>query len=370
MSSKDFEKDFYKVLGVAKDADAAAIKKAYRKLAREFHPDANKGDQIAEERFKEISEAYDVLSDAKRRAEYDETRTLFANGGMPFNGGGGSQNINFDINDLFGGGGAGLGDIFGGMFGGQRSTNRRGNDLATETTISFGDAVRGTTVSLALSGESACQSCHGLGARAGTTPRTCPVCRGAGQVSRNAGAFAFPEPCRECRGRGSIVDDPCPDCRGSGQQIRTRTVNARIPAGVRDGARIRLKGKGGPGAGGPAGDLFVTIHVRPHAIFGRKDDHITLTVPVTFVEAVMGADIEVPTLDGGVVKVRIAPGTSNGRTLRVKGKGVPGKGDLLVTIEIAVPQKLDSAEREALERFASVSSKHNPRSELFGQVKA
>lgn len=373
MSAKDFmEKDFYKVLGVSKDADAATIKKAYRKLAKDFHPDANKGDKAAEERFKEISEAYDVLADDIRRAEYDEMRTLYANGGfrMPPGGGGGGfpggfsgggANFDFDISDLLGG-------MFGGGQRGQRGP-RRGQDLATEVTIPFVEAVNGTTVSLGLSGESACQTCHGSGAKPGTSPRTCPVCNGAGQVSRNAGAFAFPEPCRECRGRGAIVDHPCADCRGSGQQIRTRTVNARIPAGVSDGARIRLKGKGGPGQGGHSGDLIVTVHVRPHAVFARKENNLTITVPVTFVEAVMGADIEVPTLDGSVVKVRIPAGTANGRTFRVKGRGVPNKGDLLVTVEIAVPQKLDSSEKEALEKFAAASANHNPREGLLAKVK-
>lgn len=359
MSARDYvEKDFYKVLGVAKDADAATIKKAYRKLAREFHPDANKGDVAAEERFKEISEAYDVISDPKRRAEYDEMRTLFAQGPRrnASSGFGG-----FDVNDM-----GDLGDILGGMFGGRQRGPRRGADLATDIQISFKDAVFGVEVPLHLNHQSACQTCHGSGAKPGTSPRTCTACGGAGQVSRNAGPFAFPEPCRECRGRGTIVDAPCGDCSGSGQQMRTRTITARIPAGITDGARIRLKGKGGAGASGaPAGDLLVTVHVATHPLFGRKENHITLTAPVTFAEAALGADIEVPTLDGATVKLRLAPGTANGRVLRVKGRGVPGKGDLLVAIEVAVPQRLEAAEREALEKFAAASVHHNPRASMW-----
>jgi molecular chaperone DnaJ len=369
MSSRDFmEKDFYRVLGVAKDADAAEIKKAYRKLAREYHPDANKGDQAAEERFKEISEAYDVLADPKRRAEYDEMRTLFANGGPRMRTGGSGAEFNFDLGDLFGNGG-GLGDVFGGMFGGRggqgRSAPKRGSDLATEVTISFREAIDGTTIPITLNQRSSCRTCQGTGAAPGSSPRTCSACGGAGQVSRNAGGFAFPEPCRQCRGRGSIIESPCPECQGSGETARARTITARVPAGVNDGAKIRLKGKGAPGErGAPAGDLHVTIHVRSHPLFGRKGDHLTITVPVTFVEATLGADIDVPTLDESTVKVRIAPGTANGRTLRVKGRGIARgatKGDLLVTIEVAVPQRLEAAEREALEKYAAVSAHHNPR---------
>lgn len=369
MSARDVEKDFYKLLGVSQDADASAIKKAYRRLAREFHPDANKGDAAAEERFKEISEAYDVLSDPKRRAEYDEMRTLFAQGGYPR--AGSSQNANFqgfDINDLFGGGG---GDFLGDLFGGRSRGPRRGADLTTDVEISFHDALFGAEIPLHLSQQGACQTCHGSGAKPGTTPRTCSTCGGAGQVSRNAGGFAFPEPCRDCRGRGVHIDTPCAQCRGTGQEMRTRTITARIPAGINDGARIRLKGKGGAGgANAPAGDLLVTVHVKAHPLFGRKDHHVTITVPVTFAEATLGADIEVPAPDGSVVKVRLAPGTANGRVLRVKGRGVPHKGDLLVTVDIAVPQRLDNHEREALEKFAAASAHHNPREAMMKKAGA
>lgn len=262
MSTKDYlEKDFYKVLGVPKTASQEEIKKAYRKLARKYHPDANKGDSDAENRFKEVSEAYDVLSDEKRRKEYDEARTLFRG---PRSGGQGGYG--FDLGDLFGGGGGAgggagerIGDLFGGLFNrGRQQTRRarRGADIESEVTLPFGQAFEGITVPLRLTSEAACQTCSGTGAKAGTVPRVCPRCEGTGQESRNAGGFAISEPCRECRGRGLVVDDPCTTCHGSGRAASTRTIQARIPAGVRDGQRIRLKGKGAPGeADGPAGDL-------------------------------------------------------------------------------------------------------------------
>ncbi len=303
MSTKDFlEKDYYKVLGVGKGASADEIKKSYRKLARKYHPDANKGDSGAEERFKEISEAYNVLSDDKRRKEYDEARSLFGGGvRMPGSGGGGGG-YSFDLGDLFGtgtsgGGGAGgrLGDLLGGVFGGrgtQQQRPRRGADVETEASLSFGDAIDGATVSLRLAGESPCQACRGTGAKSGTVPRVCPSCEGTGQASRNLGSFAFSEPCRECRGRGMVVDDPCPVCSGSGRAMSTRTIQARIPAGVADGQRIRLKGKGAPGErGGPAGDLYVRVHVSQHPVFGRSGHNLTVTVPVTFPEAALGAEV-------------------------------------------------------------------------------
>src|SRR5690349_15983126 len=245
MSTKDYvEKDYYKVLGVPKDATAAEIKKTYRKLAREFHPDANKGDAKAEERFKDISEAYDVLSDEKRRKEYDEARSLFGNGG--FRPGGAGGNYNFDFGDLFsgsgGGGGGGIGDVFGGLFnrGGRQAQPRRGADVETEVTLSFTEAVDGATVPLRMTSQAPCRACAGTGAKTGTTPRVCPTCVGAGTVSRGQGAFALSDPCRDCKGRGMIVDDPCTVCHGSGRASSARTMQVRIPAGVQDGQRIRL----------------------------------------------------------------------------------------------------------------------------------
>ncbi|RJL24122.1 molecular chaperone DnaJ [Bailinhaonella thermotolerans] len=367
MSTKDYlEKDYYAVLGVSKNATQDEIKKAYRKLARQHHPDAGGGD---DKRFKEVSEAYSVLSDTKRRKEYDEARTLFGGGGGFRTTPGGGGGFPFDLGDLFGGaqsgtttgpGGPGLGDIFGGLFnrGGGRTTTRprRGADIETEVTLTFDEAATGTTVPLRLTSSAPCPYCSGTGAKAGTTPRVCPTCEGTGQASRNLGNFAFSEPCRECRGRGLLVDDPCPECEGSGRGKSTRTLQARIPAGVADGQRIRLKGKGAPGEqGGPAGDLYVQIHVKPHRVFGRMGDNLTLTVPVTFPEATLGAEIKVPTLHGQPVTLRVPAGTPNGRTFRVRGRGVQRKdgtkGDLLVTVEVAVPQKIDDKAREALVEF-------------------
>ena len=304
MSPADYAtKDFYEVLGVTKDASDADIKKAYRKLARANHPDSNPGDTAAEERFKEISEAYSVLSDVEKRREYDEQRAFFEAGGG-FRGPTG-QPGGFNVEDLFGGGGdgaaGGFGDLFGGMFGGgrARSQPRRGQDVETEAELTFAQALEGLTVSLRLSSDAACSACAGTGAKAGTMPRVCPTCQGSGmQTSRQSGGFAMTEPCRDCLGRGLKVDDPCPVCHGSGRGVSTRTISARIPAGVKNGQRIRLRGKGAPGErGGPNGDLYVTVHVAPHPLFGRKGDNLTLTVPVRFDEAALGADIAVPTHD-------------------------------------------------------------------------
>ncbi|MFM8352397.1 MAG: molecular chaperone DnaJ [Actinomycetales bacterium] len=373
--NKDWlEKDFYAVLGVSKDAKADEIKKKYRSLARELHPDKNPGDAKAEERFKAVSEAYDVLSDETKRKEYDEARTLFASGGFgPPGAGRGADSFNVNFEDLFGGSDAGgFGDFLGGIFNrgrpGRTQQPRRGQDLESEVTISFDDTIDGVTVPLRLSSEAACSTCHGTGAKAGTVPRICPTCSGSGQTARNAGGFAFAEACTDCRGRGMIVDDPCTACRGSGRGISTRTVQARIPAGVKDGARIRLAGKGAPGErGGPNGDLFVEVHVPAHQVFGRKGDHITVHVPVTFAEAALGAEIGVPT-PRGQVTVKIPAGTANGRTFRVRGKGVRRKdgtnGDVLATVEVAVPQNLSADAREALAAYASATADHDPRSDL------
>jgi molecular chaperone DnaJ len=375
VSARDYiEKDYYKALGVSKDASAAEIKKAYRALARKFHPDANKGDSASEERFKEISEAYDVLSDEAKRKEYDEARTLFAGGGfrVPHGGGDGAP---FDLSDLFGGGGSsgGLGDLFGGIFrnrGGAAA--RRGADVEADVTLSFADAARGVTVPVQLSGTGSCPSCHGSGAKPGTATHVCPSCSGTGMSSRNAGGFAFAEPCRECRGRGLLVDDPCSTCAGTGQALSTRTLRARIPAGVADGQRIRLVGKGQPGGnGGPAGDVVVHVHVQPHQVFGRRGPHLTLTLPVTFPEAALGATVKVPTLEGPPVAVKIPPGTTGGRTLRVRGKGVSkrdgSKGDLLVTVDVAVPQKLSEEAKAALTSYAEAQP-DDPRQHLNAMV--
>jgi len=378
--NKDWlEKDFYASLGVSKDAAADEIKKKYRKLARELHPDKNPGDPKAEEKFKEVSEAYDILSDADKRKEYDEARALFASGGFGPGGygaggpGGGSYNVNMD--DIFGGQGGDFSDLLGGIFnrgrgGGRSPQPRRGADLESELTLSFDDALDGVTVPLRLSSEAACDTCHGTGARPGTTPRTCPNCHGSGQVARNAGGFAFAEPCTACRGRGIFIDEPCATCHGSGRGVKSRTVQVRIPAGVKDGARIRIAGKGSPGdRGGSPGDLFVNVHVSTHDLFTRKGDNVAFTVPVTFSEAVLGANITVPTPRDGNVTLRIPAGTTTGRTFRVKGKGIRRKdgsqGDVLVTVEVAVPQKLSDEARTALETYAGLTAEHDPRRDLM-----
>ncbi len=399
MSTRDFiEKDYYAALGVPQDADAAAIKKAYRQLARDLHPDKNPGNTEAENRFKEVSEAYDVLSDPKRRGEYDEARRLFGAGagrgfpgGFPGGGAGGFPGGGqaFDLNDLFGqaaaggagrAGAGGLGDILGGLFGGGAAGGRtrttaagsaRGQDVETEATLSFEEAVLGVTVPLRMQSPGTCPTCHGNGARPGTTPHTCPVCQGAGVTSRSQGAFAFSEPCRNCRGTGQVVDDPCPTCNGNGITTQVRTITVRIPAGVKDGQRIRLAGKGAPGRrGGPPGDLFVVVHVAEHELFGRKGDDLTLTVPVTFAEAALGTTLTVPTLDG-TVSLKVPAGTASGRTLRVRGRGVPGKrssGDLLVTVDVAVPARLTQEQRELLEKLAAAMDE-DPRPQITAAVR-
>jgi molecular chaperone DnaJ len=381
MSTKDWlEKDYYAVLGVPKTATPEEIKKAYRKLARDLHPDKNPGNAKAEAKFKEVSEANDVLSDASKRREYDEARSLFGSGAFRRSGGTSGAPGGFDFSDLFGGGGTGgggtrvggIGDLFGQMFGGggTRSTQAgpaRGRDIETEATLDFAEAVHGVTVPLRLHAPGVCDTCKGSGAKPGTSPRRCPNCGGSGLTSRNQGAFGFSEPCRECQGTGSLIDDKCKDCKGTGGVTKTRTMNVRIPAGVSDGQRIRLKGKGQPGQrGGPPGDLYVVVHVNGHKVFGRKGEDLLLTVPVTFPEAALGTELKVPTLNGSVT-LRVPAGTPSGRRLRVRGKGV-GKadgtfGDLLVTIEVSVPQKLTEAAKQALAAY-SKAMPENPRSAL------
>ncbi len=404
MSTRDFiEKDYYGALGVPRDADAVAIKKAYRQLARDLHPDKNPGNDAAEAKFKEVSEAYDVLSDTKRRGEYDEARRLFGAGGAGaragFPGGGGfpaggytAGGQPFDLGDLFGGaaGGGragagaangGLGDILGGLFGGAggargrsqaASGPARGQDVETEATLSFEEAVLGVTVPLRMQSPGTCPTCTGTGAKPGTSPHTCTVCQGAGVTSRSQGAFAFSEPCRSCRGTGTVIDDPCPTCGGNGITSQTRTITVRIPAGVKDGQRIRLAGKGAPGRrGGPAGDLFVVVHVAEHALLGRKGEDLTLVVPIAFAEAALGTTLTVPTLEG-TVSLKVPAGTTSGRTLRVRGRGVKGKGrtgDLLVTLEVAVPVRVTPAQRKVIEALAEEMDE-DPRPQITAAVRA
>jgi molecular chaperone DnaJ len=382
MTNSDWAtKDFYKVLGVTKDASADDVKKAYRKLARANHPDSHPGDKAAEERFKQIAEAYDVVGDPEKRKKYDEQRELFAGGGFgPFTGGqaGGRH---FDVSDLFGGAGGstsaggGFSDLFGTMFGGggrgtRHNAPRRGADIETEATIGFNDAVDGVTISLRLTSDAPCGDCNGTGARSGTVPRVCPECDGVGMRAASVGgAFTMNETCPACGGRGLVVDDPCPTCHGSGRGLSNRTISTRIPAGVKDGQRIRVRGKGANGEhGGPRGDLWVKVHVQPHRLFGRKGHNLTLTVPVSFDEAALGAELKVPTLNGTPVTVKLPPGTPSGRTLRVRGKGVPtkdGYGDLLVTVDVQVPATLDAKAREAVEAYRAATQGKDLRANLF-----
>ncbi|OLR90946.1 molecular chaperone DnaJ [Actinokineospora bangkokensis] len=381
MSARDWiDKDFYRELGVSSDASDAEVKKAYRKLARELHPDANPGNAEAESRFKAVSEAYGVVGDAEKRKQYDEARSMFGGGAFRGGFGGGAPGGGAgSFSDIFGGaaGGGGFGDMLGNLFGrgrggGAPQRARRGADVETEVRIDFVEAVKGATVPLRLSSPSTCETCHGSGARPGTQPRTCPTCQGAGLVSRSQGAFAFSEPCRDCRGTGKQIDDPCPECAGEGVSTRTRTLTVRIPPGVEDEQRIRLSGQGEPGGnGGPAGDLYVKVHVTPHPVFGRDGVNLTLKVPVSFTELALGTTLTVPTLEG-VVTARVAPGTPSGRVLRVKGKGVAKRsgetGDLMVTLQVTVPPALDEAALAALQAYAEATKQHDPRPELTALV--
>ncbi|KAA0233302.1 MAG: Chaperone protein DnaJ 1 [Acidimicrobiales bacterium] len=369
-----FEKNYYDILGVPESASQKEITSAYRKLARQLHPDANQDDPEAEERFKEVSAAYEVVGDAEKRKQYDEVRKMGPIG-AGFGPGGGTYT--FDASDL-----GDLGDVLSGLFGGGPGGRRtrfddgsrtrgpgpqRGADLEADLHLSFLDSVKGVTTTVNLTSEVRCSECNGTGAALGTMPRQCPDCGGRGVLDQNQGLFSFSTPCPTCAGRGSIVETPCTKCHGTGRERRPRTVKVRIPAGVKDGQRIRLKGRGGPGRNqGPAGDLYVRVHVEPDRLFGRDGDNITITVPVTFPEAALGAKVRVPTLDGEPVTIKVPAGTSTGKTFRVRKRGVKTKkrtGDLLVTVEVAVPKKLSSDEKKALEAFEA-ASEESPRAYL------
>ena len=393
------DKDYYADLGVSKSAGQEEIKKAYRKLARDNHPDTHPGDPKAEERFKKVSEAYSVIGDADKRREYDELRSALAGGGFRFPGAGGgfggggfttggpgaggaggpggAGGFDFNVSDIFGegGGGGGFGDFLngfvnrgGGAGGAGRATRpRRGADVETEITLDFREAAKGVTIPLQLTNPSPCTTCHGSGAKPGTHPVTCGTCHGSGFTNEQRGAFGFSAPCPDCGGQGTKIDDPCSDCSGTGVTTRRRTITVRVPAGVVDGQKVRLAGQGEAGLRGrPAGDLFVTVHVRPDEIFTRSGDDLEVTVPVSFGELALGGTITVPTLDGKV-RVRVPAGTADGRTLRVRGRGVPKRsgtpGDLLVTVRVQVPPKLDDAAASALRSYveAERAGGFNPR---------
>ena len=368
-----YEKDYYQVLGVAEEATAKEITKAYRTLAREFHPDKNPGDSASEDRFKEVSAAYDVLGDDTKRAEYDEVRRLGPMGGMggPDGPGGG---IRFNVGDM--GGAGGFGDILGNMFGrrgaggpssGGGAGPRRGSDISAVLTVEFADAARGVETTLYLTTDAQCATCHGTGAKPGTSPRVCGNCGGRGVVDDNQGFFSFSTPCPVCGGQGTVIDDPCPTCHGRGIEKRPREVKTRIPAGVKDGQTIRLKGRGGPGRnGGPNGDLLVELKVKPHELFGRRGNDLTVKVPITFAEAALGGEIDVPTLEGPTVTLRLRPGTQSGSRHRVKGRGIvtsKATGDLIVTVDVAVPSELSDEQRAAIEQLAAATTV-SPRSTL------
>ncbi len=369
-----FEKDYYRTLGVDKGATAKEITKAYRKLARDLHPDKNPGDAVAEEKFKELAAAYDVLGDDAKRKEYDEVSALGPMQGM--GGRGAPGGFSFNVDDM--GAAGGLGDLFGSMFGrGAQGRGRpgsasgvgprRGSDITAQLTVDFKDAVHGITTTLFLTTDAQCSTCNGSGAKPGTSPVMCSACGGRGAVDDNQGMFSFSSPCRVCGGRGSRIEDPCPTCRGSGVEPRQREVKTRIPAGVKDGQTIRLKGRGGPGHnGGPAGDLLVELKVMPHPLFGRAGDNLTVSVPVTVAEAALGGDIDIPTLEGPRVTLRLKPGTQTGSRHRVRNKGIETAkhtGDLIVTVNVHVPTDLTDAQREAIEQLAAATTV-NPRSSL------
>ncbi|SRR6266511_89555 len=371
-----FEKDYYAVLGVSPSASDKDIARAYRKLAKEYHPDARPGDKEAEERFKEVSAANDVLADPEKRKEYDEVREMVAHGmgpgsfGGPGGGFGGFEGATFDFGDA-----GGLGDLFGNLFGGggrrrgrQAAGPQRGADLETELSLDFLDAVHGVTASVSVTSDAPCSRCGGSGAEPGTFPDVCPTCGGTGSVAVDQGPFSFSQVCPTCGGRGQVIEHKCKKCKGSGVERRRRTVKVRIPAGVRDGQRIRVKGRGAAGRnGGPPGDLYVVVHVGSHPIFGRSGaKNLTVRVPVTFAEAALGAQVKVPTLDGPVT-VKVPPGTQSGKTVRVRGRGIkPARGepgDLLVTFDVQVPSELSAEERAAVEALAQ-KLHENPREHL------
>src|SRR3954447_21094457 len=380
------QKDFYADLGVKKDATNAEIKKAYRKLARANHPDSNPGDDAKHDKFKTVAEAYDVVGDPEKRKKFDEMRELYGSGGFRggFGGGGGGG---FNLDDLLrdrggagGNAGGGLGDMFGDLFGGfgrgrtQTARPQKGSDAETTATIGFNDAVDGVTISLRLTSDAPCPDCNGTGGKPGTKPHICPECEGAGFIVNTVGgAFSLNETCPRRGGRQLVYDEPCPTCHGSGHGTSARRIQARIPAGVRDGQRIRLKGKGGSGVnGGPPGDLFVVVHVSKHRLFGRKGDNLTLDVPISFDEAALGAEIKVPTLGGAPVTLKVPPGTPNGRTFRVRGKGAGKKdgtnGDLLVTVQVQVPAQLDGPAGEPVGAYRGAAPGKPLRANLFNEA--
>jgi molecular chaperone DnaJ len=363
--------DPYQVLGIPKNADADAVKKAYRKLAREHHPDRNPDDPAAEERFKEVQDAYDLLSDPEKREQYDRYGAMGGAGGFGPGGPGGVRYENVDLGDL-----SDLFGRFGGFFGGggqQRARPRpqKGADLEARVRVSFEDALEGVQVRVPVELEAVCHTCSGTGAEPGTSPITCPQCQGSGVVADSHGLFALSQPCPRCRGNGVVVEKPCHTCRGTGRERVTRRYLVKVPPGAKDGTRIRLRAKGEPGAnGGPAGDLWVRVEVEPSPLYERRGADLVLEVPITYPEAALGSTVEIPTPDGPVA-LKVPAGTEHGKLLRVKGRGAPklkggGKGDLLARVKVTVPGKLTKAEKEALEGYRKVS-REDPREQVFSR---
>jgi molecular chaperone DnaJ len=370
--------DLYKLLGVPKGASEEEIKKAHRKLARQYHPDRNPDDPKAEERFKEIQGAYDTLSDPEKRKEYDTGGGMFGGfggggpggpgGGGPFGPGGPGAAGGFDVSDMFS-------NLFGRGGGGRAQAQQvRGRDLETEISLSFDQAVNGAQVSVTVPKAERCPTCHGSGAKPGTSPVTCPRCEGRGIDAQSQGFFSISQPCPQCGGQGQIIEDPCPTCGGSGLTKQTKRYKVNIPAGVKDGARIRLAGKGEAGQrGGPPGDLFVVTRVAASPIFKRLDGgNLEVTVPITIAEALRGATIEVPTLNG-TKKIKVGAGTKHGSIQRLKGEGAPkpkgrGNGDIRYRLEIEMPEKLNAEQEAAAEKLAEAFNGSDPRAELLAKA--
>ena len=375
--------DFYQTLGVPRGASKDEIRKAFRKLARQYHPDTNAGDKAAEEKFKEANEAYETLSDPDKRKNYDEMLRLGAfdpRTGRP--GQGGFQG--FDPN-MFRQGGqtfqmGDFGDILANLFGGAAQGGRRGGqggaqrgaDLQADVTISFDDSLRGASVRVPVDSNGPCPTCHGSGAAPGTSPKICPECHGRGVLAQNQGPFAISVPCPRCHGNGTVIDSPCPTCHGNGVTRQTRRYAVKIPPGAKEGTKIRLKGKGEAGtAGGQTGDLYVVVHVEDSGLFERRGDDLLIEVPVTMAEAMLGTTARIPTPGGGKVSLKVPAGSSDGRTLRVRGKGAPrlrsgGNGDLLARVRLIVPAKLSKEQKRLAEEFGKTEP--DPREARFGQL--
>jgi molecular chaperone DnaJ len=363
------KRDYYEVLGVAKNASDDEIKKAYRKLAMKHHPDRNPDDKSSEEKFKEAKEAYEVLSDADKRAAYDQFGHEGVNphGGPGGFGGFGGGAGGFDFSDIFEG-------IFGGAAGGSgrgRSNVYRGADLRYNLEISLEEAARGTDTKIRIPTLEECETCHGSGAKPGTQPTTCPTCQGHGQVRMQQGFFSIQQTCPRCHGSGKIIADPCGTCHGEGRVKKHKTLSVKIPAGVDEGDRIRLAGEGEAGVnGGPAGDLYVMIHLKEHALFKRDGDNLHCEMPVSFATAALGGEVEIPTLDGHA-RLKVAPETQSGQILRMRGKGIKGvrsnsPGDLFCHVVVETPVKLSSKQKELLREFESLSQQNNnPKAQSF-----